>query len=61
MRKIQLTDKQLKEQKASAELYLALIQKELSYGDLVNLENVNYYTEAYKNHLTIFNNGYIVI
>lgn len=61
MTKINLTKAELKEQKANADFYLSLIQKELSYKDLVNTKNVDTYTKAYKHHLTLFNNGYITI
>ena len=56
---VKLSEKQIEEQKKSAKKYFDLINKELSYGDLVNLENVKSYTDSYKRHSELAKNGYV--
>jgi|JI7StandDraft_1071085.scaffolds.fasta_scaffold600910_1 hypothetical protein len=56
---VKLTEKQIEEQKRYAAQYLALIQKELSYGDNVNIENVTRYTESYKKHSELAKSGVV--
>ena len=59
--KKQLSAKEIQNQKNYAQKYLALINKELSYGDLINLENVKSYTESYKRHSELAVLGYVEI
>ena len=47
---VKLSAREIYEQEKCAAKYLALIQKELSYRDLVNLDNVAKYTESFKYH-----------
>ena len=56
-----LTATEIEEQKKYAQKYLELVQKELSYGDLLNLDNVTKWTEAYKLHSQMAKNGYIMM
>jgi hypothetical protein len=58
---VKLSTREINDQKNYAALYLALIQKELSYGDLVNLENVRIYTEAFKHHSILAADGYVLV
>ena len=59
--KYELTQTQIAEQIKFAAKYLELINKELSYKDLINLENVTSYTESYKRHCEIARNGYVYL
>ena len=56
-----LTARDLEEQKTSASMYFDLIQKELGYKDLCNIDNLNKYTEAYKKHCELLVAGEIKI
>lgn len=52
-----LTAEEVKEQEQAIAKYEALIQKEISMGDLMNLENVQTYAKAIKKHSSLINNG----
>jgi hypothetical protein len=56
---VKLTEQEVAAAKKQADKYYALIQKELSMGDLVNLENVKRYTLEYKTQMCIVQNPYI--
>lgn len=58
---IKLSEKEIAEQKNYAAKYNALIQKELSYKDLMNLENVAKYTKAYQYHCKLAQSGQVEI
>lgn len=58
---IKLSPREITEQKKYADKYFALIQKELSYGDLVNIENVTKYTESFKYHSGLAREGYVKV
>lgn len=58
---VELTTKQIIEQEKFAAKYLGLLQKEIKYGNLLNVDNVTAYATAYKLHLANANNGYVVI
>lgn len=58
---IALTKAQVKEQIKFAAKYKALIEKELSYGDLMNLDNINIYAKAMKAHSALAQNGCVEI
>lgn len=57
--KVQLSKEEINDQKKYAASYMALIQKELSYGDLVDTQKVEKYTKAYKQHLQLAESGVI--
>jgi len=61
MKTIKLNAKEIQDQKNYAKKCLDLIQRELAFGDLVNLENVASYTKSYKYHLQLAENGYVNI
>lgn len=56
---VKLTAQEVATAKAQADKYYALIQKELSMGDLVNVDNVNRYTVEYKTQMALVQNPYI--
>jgi len=56
---VKLTAEEIEEQKKYAQKYLDLINHELAYRDLVNVENVTKYTAAYKKHSEIAESGYV--
>lgn len=56
---VKLSEKEIADQKKYAQIYLDLINRELSYGDLVNIENVKSYTESYKRHSELARYGYV--
>lgn len=58
---IKLSAKEIEEQIRFAQKYYDLIQKELSYEDLVNVENVARYTKAYQSHMKLATQGYFEI
>jgi len=58
---VNLTEKEIADQVKYANKYFDLIQKELSYGNLVNLENVNNYTKAYQIHSELAKSGCVTI
>jgi len=59
--KIALTENEIQEQHGYSEKYLGLIEKELGYGDLVNVENVTRYTECYKNAQKLIQDPFVYI
>jgi len=61
MKTIKLNAKEIQDQKNYAKKYLELIQRELAFGNLVNLENVASYTKSYKYHLQLAEDGYVNI
>ena len=60
-KKVLLSEKEIANALKAAKRYLELINKELSYTDLVNVENVTYYTECYKDQHSLARNGYVLI
>ncbi len=60
-KKVELSKSQVKEQLGYVQKYLALIEKELGYGDLVNVENVTKYTEVVKHHSRLAKQGYVIL
>jgi uncharacterized protein YnzC (UPF0291/DUF896 family) len=58
---IKLSEKEINDQKAYAQKYLDLINKELGYGDLVSLENVSKYTQSFKYHSKLAKEGFVTI
>jgi len=58
---VKLSAREITEQQKYAAKYLALIQKELSYRDLVNLDNVAKYTESFKYHSSLAIDGYVKV
>lgn len=58
---VKLSAREIIEQQKYADKYLALIQKELSYKDLVNLDNVAKYTESFKYHSGLAVDGYVKV
>lgn len=58
---VKLSAREIIEQEKYAAKYLALIQKELSYRDLVNLDNVAKYTESFKYHSGLAISGYVKV
>lgn len=56
---IALTSQEVAEAQKQADKYYALIQKELSMGELVNIENVARYTKEYKIQMGLVNNPFI--
>ena len=57
--KVKLTTEQINEQYKIAAGYFDLIQIELRYKDLINLEKVEKYIKAYKKHCFLIENPYI--
>lgn len=60
-KKVELSEKEIEQQLKYVQKYLALIEKELSYGDLVDVENVTKYTKAVKSHSRVAKNGYVIL
>jgi len=56
---VKLTTQEVATAKVQADKYYALIQKELSMGDLVNLDNITRYTVEYKTQMALVQNPYI--
>ena len=54
-----LSENQINEQKKFAAKYFDLIQKELAYKDLCNLNNIKYYSECYKKHMELVYYPYV--
>jgi len=61
MKTIKLSAKEIQDQKNYAKKDLELIQRELAFGNLVNLENVASYVKSYKYHLQLAEDGYVNI
>lgn len=58
---VKLSEKQIAEQKSYVAKYLNLINKELGYGDLCNLENLASYNKSFKYHSQLANSGVVEI
>ena len=58
---VQLSEQEISEQKQYAQKYYDLIQKELGYGDLCNLENLATYNKSYKHHSTLAKTGVVTL
>lgn len=58
---IKLTDKEILEQKKFAQKYLDLLNKELSYADLLDEDNVAAYAKSYKYHSSLVTSGVVQI
>lgn len=54
-----LTESQINQQLSYVRKYQDLINKEISYKDLVNLENLKCYTDALNKHMELVKNPYI--
>jgi hypothetical protein len=60
-KKVQLSPKEIKNALTAANRYLKLIKRELACTNLVNIENVTYYTKCYQHQHEIHRNGYVII
>lgn len=58
---VPLTAKEIQEQRAAVQLYRDLINKEIRMGNLMNLENMKSYSESFKRHSQLLEDGYVVI
>jgi len=58
---IKLTNQEIKEQKQYVVKYTELINKELSYGDLMNIENITRYAKVIKNANNLISQGFVNI
>lgn len=56
---VKLSEKEIAEQKRFADKYLRLINKELSFGDLCNLKNIENYSKSFKYHSQLANSGVV--
>ena len=54
---VKLSEKEIAQQRIYVSKYLKLINKELSYGDLCNLENLAIYNKSFKYHSKLTNDG----
>lgn len=56
---IKLTDEEIKEQEKQANKYKELIEKELSFDDLADWDNIYSYWECYQHSINLINNPVI--
>jgi len=55
----QISEKEIQDQLGYAQKYSDLIQKELSYGNLANVENMTSYSKSFQHHSQLAQQGYV--
>jgi len=57
--KYYFSEKEIQDQLGYAQKYSDLIQKELSYGNLANVENMTSYSKSFQHHSQLAKQGYV--
>jgi hypothetical protein len=56
-----LTQDEIAEQFKAANFYKSLIEKELAFNNLCNLENIQVWAKAYKHHMELISIGFVEV
>jgi hypothetical protein len=56
---VQLSEKEIEEQLKYVAMYQKLLEREIQYKDLANLENIKKYSDSIASHMKLVVNPYI--
>lgn len=56
---VRLTEKQIAEQLKYVAMYKQLLEREINYKDLANIENIKSYSKSIETHMQLVVNPYI--